>query len=399
MSHPFFMSPFNKTPPPNAIHPLPSSSSRKRKRSGSGSDDVLDNQSSELSSSSRSTGSSDSTIASLSPLRAQQLKARHRANKRNLNLGILGKNIPNVQPGQDVEDSVLDLKNELQYALGGAEPRLLFQHQRYFRDVLVRDVPRSVGLRQQHLAALTIILHKCILEGDYTRAGRAWGILLRAEVNGHIMDVRTHDRWGFGAEILSRQRLQPVDSPSRQQRSFTLEDHSIKQVLFDSKQWFSSEGFEQARGYYERLILQHPYQTALPNAVGASDFYPAMFGLWIYAEQEKYESSLKSFPEAGINLVQDARKTEQTHQRDLSPYPHAEAQLKKELIKKAFLRRCQEIAARLDELLVSPPFSDSARLGDLQCMVNKWIEDFSITTLLPGSEPNSGPEEGPIVDK
>ena len=395
------MSPFNKTAPPNAIQSLPSSSSRKRKRSrsGSGSDDVCNNQSYELSSSSRSTGSLDSTIASLSPLRAQHLESRQETTEQNRNLGILGKKFPNEQSVQIAEDSVLDLKNELRYALGGAQPRLLFQHRRYFRDLLVRDVPRSIGFRQQHLAALTTILHKCILEEDYIRAGRAWGILLRAEVNGRIMDVRAHDRWGFGAEILSRQRLQPIDSLSRQQRSLTLEDHLKQQALFDSKQWFSSEGFEKTRGYYERLILQYPYRTALPTAVGVSDFYPAMFGLWIFAEQEKYESSLKSLPESVINLIQDPRKTEQTHQRGPSTHSNAEAQMNTELIKQVFLRRCQEIAARLDELLVSPPFSDSTRLGDLQCMVNRWIEDISTNTLLPGSEPKSEPEEEPIFDK
>lgn len=388
MSISFFSPPFNKTLHSNGTHFPSKRSSRKRKRSGSDSDDVLNDQSSEFNSSSSSTGSPDGIIVSSPPLRGQQLEAQHRANEQPLNLEILGKNFPHAKPSRKVEDSTSDVKSVLHDALGGANPRLPFQSTRCVKDELVRDIPRSMGFRQQHLAALTTILHRCVLEGDYVRAGRAWGMLLRTEVNGHSMDVRTHDLWGFGAEILCRRRLQPIESSSMQQRSLTSEDDSRVQALLNPKKWFSSEGFEMARGYYDRLILQHPYRKASPSAVGALEFYPAMFGLWIYSEQEEYGLSLRFLREADIKLVQDPRKLEHTSKRYPSPRPHTQAQLQQNDINKAFLRRGQDIAARLDELLVSPPFSDSTRLWDLRHLVYLWIEDFSGTTLLSESKPN-----------
>lgn len=295
---------------------------------------------------------------------------------------------------RNAENSMSVVTGDLQRNIGCAKANPVFQNRPSERDVLVRNGSRRMGFRQQHLAALTTILHKCILEGDYIRAGRTWGILLRTEVNGRFMDLRAHDRWGFGAEILCRRRSQPIESTSRQQKSFNSAEDSKKQTSFDSNQWFSSEGFEKARGYYERLILQHPYRQAFPNAVSALDFYPAMFGLWIYSEQEKYELLLKTLSEADFSIAQELKKSEHTDKSDPSGRPHTAAHLQEEDTNLAFLRRGKEIAARLGEILVSPPFSDSAGLWDLQRMVNRWNEDLSITPSPPGSKPEFRPEEG-----
>lgn len=391
MYHSYFSQPFNKARHSNAI-PSRDNSSRRRKRPRRDSDDVLDDPSSELFSNTISKGSPDGRIASPPPSRAQQLQAHHEANEQVWNLGILGKNFPHVKP-RNAEDSESDVESELQEALGGPKPRLLFQSRGSVGDVSIPDVSKCMNFRQQHLAALTAILHKCILEGDYIRAGRAWGILLRTEARGQPMDVRTHDRWGLGVEILCRRRLQPTESTSRQQGTMTFEDDS---TLLNSKQWFSSEGFEKARGYYERLILQYPYQKTLPGAVSALDFYPAMFGLWIYSEQEQYELSLKSLREADINPAQELSEPAHTGERNPSPRPQTEAHVQEEDINKAFLRRGQNISTRLNELLGSPPFSDSTRLRDLQRAVNRWIEDFPATTFAPESKPDFLPEQGQL---
>ncbi|MCJ1467209.1 hypothetical protein MMC07_005832 [Pseudocyphellaria aurata] len=264
----------------------------------------------------------------------------------------------------------------------------------------LQDGPLGNGqpmlFRQQHLAALTAILHKCMLEGDYIRAGRTWGILLRTEVGKKgFINPRTTGRWGFGAEILYHRPLQPIEGTSRRQTSSNSAEGSKLHTSLESKQWFSSEGFEKARDYYERLILQHPYRVQNPSAVSAMNFYPAMFGLWIYSVQEQYELSLKTLPEAEINLAQGSRKSEHTGESDFSSRPQTPVHSKEEhRINLAYLRRAQEIAARLDEILVSPPFSDSAGLLDLRGMVNRWTEDLSITTSTPGPKSEFRPEEG-----
>jgi hypothetical protein len=60
----------------------------------------------------------------------------------------------------------------------------------------------KVGSQQQHLGVMNAIVHRFLAQGDYARASRAWGLLIRAMPDG--TDVRAFGRWGIGAEILMR---------------------------------------------------------------------------------------------------------------------------------------------------------------------------------------------------
>ncbi|KAI5788323.1 RNA polymerase I-specific initiation factor-domain-containing protein [Geopyxis carbonaria] len=54
------------------------------------------------------------------------------------------------------------------------------------------------NLRAKHIAVITTLLHRCLLTHDWTRARRAYGLLLR----GKDVDVRRV--WGVGVDILLR---------------------------------------------------------------------------------------------------------------------------------------------------------------------------------------------------
>ncbi|KAF2403309.1 hypothetical protein EJ06DRAFT_553659 [Trichodelitschia bisporula] len=93
-------------------------------------------------------------------------------------------------------------------------------------------------------------------------------------------------------------------------------------------------GFRAARQYYERLVVQFPEApTGTPRYrhARAGHFYVAMFSLWIY-----------EVTEAGTELLEGARS----------------------------------IAARMDEVLVSPPYDRNAELLHLRAMVSLWIHDL-----------------------
>ncbi|MCJ1370713.1 hypothetical protein MMC20_001926 [Loxospora ochrophaea] len=227
-----------------------------------------------------------------------------------------------------------------------------------------------IGLRQQHLAVLTTIMHKCLLEGDYFRAERAWGMLLRAEVNGHHMDIRHHGRWGIGAEILYQKGLRDLSpnwlgsSPGK-----TAEDG-----IFEGER-SSSKAFEGVKDYYERLILQYPFRKSSPNTVSALNFYPSMFELWLHLTQEQEAALAKSHdarkdlsPNSGDNLDRELTDTasfsEPTTGQD-------------GLVRNATLQQAELILSRLDELLLSPPYSDDVKLLRLREMIALWINDLS----------------------
>ncbi|KAH7070945.1 hypothetical protein FB567DRAFT_410607, partial [Paraphoma chrysanthemicola] len=196
------------------------------------------------------------------------------------------------------------------------------------KDDLIAKQSEIASLRKRHLDVLSTLMHRCLLEQDYERAGRAWGMLLRTQVaGGRPVDPRNHGRWGIGAEVLLRRR---PGSATPNERVPAGDRHDSPQDMF------SEEGFELAREYYERLIIQFPNRKTAPNAVDERTFYPAMFSLWIF---------------------------------ELS---HAQI----ETIQVEELARATEIAERLDQLVASPPFDKQASLLQLRGNVGLWVSDL-----------------------
>ena len=230
------------------------------------------------------------------------------------------------------------------------------------RRIVRKELSDHTGVRQQHLAVIMAILHRCLLARDYVRAGRAWGMLLRAESQGHPMDVRKNGQWGIGAEILLFRETQltqaRIETDERDEGKI---GHPMIRDRQQQRQQppllFSREGFEKARDYYERLILQYPYRKTMPNAISALQFYPAMFGLWIYAVQEKHKSILNNSRQGYCGSAEN-ELFDATNVRAMTA------------------QSASEIAARLDELLVSPPYSDQAELWRVRGMVALWTADL-----------------------
>ncbi|KAL1861990.1 hypothetical protein Plec18170_000814 [Paecilomyces lecythidis] len=253
------------------------------------------------------------------------------------------------------------------------------------------------NLRFQHLAVMTAILHRCLLEGDFVRAGRAWGLLLREEFGGHPIDVRQEGRWGIGAEILLRRDLQisqqgvgGAGREGNQQPS-----REAPQTLFTRK------GFEDAKEYYERLILQHPYRKAAPNAISSINFYPAMFGLWIYVVQEESNVAREALHRTDEDSSENPSDDDEVASRSDIAKP---SKGKQKLVLAARARELEEakqIAARMDELMVSPPYSDSPELLRLRGMVSLWIGDLFVESVShqEGERDVSIDRESPPIDE
>ena len=154
-------------------------------------------------------------------------------------------------------------------------------------------------LHIQHLGVLTTILHRSLLEGDFVRAGRAWGMLLHERFGKDPVDIRHGGRWGIGAEILFRQTTAGTNTSNKTSHIFT------------------RPGFEAAKAYYERLIIQYPSRSARSSASSSLQFYPAMFSLWVYVVDyeskvardalEQEEDDMVSEPSAdfGANMSDD----------------------------------------------------------------------------------------------
>jgi hypothetical protein len=242
------------------------------------------------------------------------------------------------------------------------------------RNKLMNGPPRNDGPRRQHLAAISAVLHRCLLEGDYFRAGRAWGMLLRSEVDGHPVDIRNKYRWGIGAEILLQRNLP--------QREYLLngDQGSIPEKMDETNSANCTSkynnGSQAAEEYYDRLIVQYPHRKTFPSAVGPLDFYPVLFGLRIFSGQlkdEEFSRALQANDFDNGSIAEEGVKPDPTS--TLQEIPYSKRSWMRKLLTSS-LNHAKDMASQLDELLISPPYSDDVRLRDIRSMVGMWTEDL-----------------------
>ncbi|KAL8833001.1 MAG: hypothetical protein Q9170_004580 [Blastenia crenularia] len=236
----------------------------------------------------------------------------------------------------------------------------------------------GAGLRQQHYSVVTSLLHRCILEKDYQRASRAWGMMLRMEVHGHPLDIRAQDRWGIGAELLLHSET----------------NVSISTIPQDPRAL--QKGLMKAKDYYERLILQFPYRKIAPDSISSLTFYPVMFGIWIHSIQLRHKIAMQD------TLPSDSAELDNANDSDDQSLPsRIVAQMEGQLtVYHTVIRDANEVIDRLVELLSSPPYSDHAGLWKTQGMLYLWVSQLSdhATTLL--TQPNSSDDDpAPIVNR
>lgn len=277
---------------------------------------------------------------------------------------------------------------------------------------------RGPQLRIQHLAVLTTILHRCLLEGDIERAKRAWAMLIRGQFGGKGVDLRQSGYWGIGAELLMRSLDKPGRKPSYEPDSEYEdqdEDHEEEIRTVDSWTWGTKEGLERTKEYYERLILQHPYKRHFHGSINALDFWPAMVGCEIYGIQAEQKEALRKV-ERGENEddggemsgsqsegSEDDEKEDDTvyggfaadqRRKDRRIKRRAERRwVQREDIRQTALVAADKIAARLDELMGTPPFSDSHNLLRLRGMLALYIGDLSVPSRPMDLEDGSDDEQ------
>ena len=208
------------------------------------------------------------------------------------------------------------------------------------------DGRARIGNRQRHLTNLTAILHRSLLNADYRRAGRAWSLLLRTEMDGHSMDLRFANRWGIGAELLQHRRgMQQRSLEGGEQASPSLID---SRLAVDS---IEESNIEIVLEYFARLIVQYPWNKYAPMMTSEVDFLYAMLSLWICYTVEKPNTSM-ALESKGVVVAsrQDDRQR--------------------------LIREARKISEKLDENIQKLPYLDSKALRRLQQMVHEWRTDL-----------------------
>lgn len=283
---------------------------------------------------------------------------------------------------------------------------------------------RGSYLKLHHLGVLTTVVQRCVLEGDIKRATKAWSLLLRAQVGGRGLDLRSTAYWGIGAELLIRfgqsrplgkkplssRPEQDVDSGREQDD----DDGLRKRQQAGPPSWGNKEGLAAAKEYYERLILQHPYLRQFADAsLSSLDFWPAMLSCEVWGVQQEYSTSMATIGQltdedengSDTDEVEDDQESladESIDPSDPNAYQNRMEELeqrrldrmsacrelkekerewtKKEAIRRRALEAATSISTRMDELITGPPWTDSSTLLRLRGCVALWVGDLFVPT-------------------
>lgn len=249
-------------------------------------------------------------------------------------------------------------------------------------------------LRVHHIGVLTTVLHRCLNQGDIPRASKAWALLLRTQIDGKAVDIRTSGYWCKGAELLVRSGEKLVRRRTTRDGYDTSDEESQNEADSDDevieedveRRWGTVIGLEQAKDYYERLILQYPYKRQFHDTVTALDFYPAMFGCEIYGVQFTQQEALRNLDASG-DMSQDREddvdsddggilsweemRIRRKHERDWN---------RREEIRRSTLQAAEIIAIRMDALMAGPPYSDSHILQRLRGNLALYVGDLNVPT-------------------
>ncbi|OBT45430.1 hypothetical protein VE00_04599 [Pseudogymnoascus sp. WSF 3629] len=261
-------------------------------------------------------------------------------------------------------------------------------------------------LKVRHLGVLTAILQRCLAEGDIPRASKAWALLLRAQVGGKGVDLRSTGYWSLGAELLIRRGEQLAASGTSREDDIE-ETQPLDPQDSGTAPWGTTEGLERAKDYYARLILQHPYKRQYSTATSALDFWPAMLSCEVYGIQSKQLQSLHQLAmresdsnnepasdhedslsdedsdhsgDGSLGATQEEVYFARRSKRESRATQRQQLRIwkKKEEVRMHARTAAEKVAARMDEIMTTPPFVDSHILHRLRGYLALYIGDLSI---------------------
>ncbi|CAM1511123.1 Fc.00g086360.m01.CDS01 [Cosmosporella sp. VM-42] len=257
----------------------------------------------------------------------------------------------NVEPDSDVDDSELHDKKA------------------------VRKKASEPG-RGGHFDVLLQSVHQFIDQGDIEKASRAYGLLLQLRPLGVLIDIRHHNLWAIGAEILMREGEEP--DPNRETKE-GLEDPRTARP----KRWGREENMNKVKAYFETLIQQHPYDYRHPRVVSALDFWLAMLSCEIYNAHTEHMMALNRLDDGACDWDEEEPsygylgsdggfKGDESEQREIR------MKQRREQLRQQALATMQEITRRMDMLMQDPPYSKSPYYLRLRAMASLYVADLVI---------------------
>lgn len=230
-------------------------------------------------------------------------------------------------------------------------------------------VRRDRRARERNVGVVVGILRRCVAEGDMVRAKRAFGLLVRAKIEGKAVDLRSEGYWGLGAEILMRDGERPSDTEAEGGEAGETK-----------KRWGSVQNMALVRRFFEDLIQQYPYNRLHPESTSALDFYPVLFGCEMYNVHVELQMALRRVEE---------ENEDESEMQDDDFTRERRAKAMKDEIRDGALEVMRRVAGRMDELMLILPYSKSLEMLRLRAMIALFMGDLEV----PAPPRDEGEEE------
>ncbi|KAI5926720.1 hypothetical protein F4810DRAFT_482592 [Camillea tinctor] len=210
---------------------------------------------------------------------------------------------------------------------------------------------RQHSARLKHLNTLTAIMHHSLHSGDIPRAKRALGLLVQTKE----IDMRLHNLWAVGSEILMR------SGGSASPAGSNADDDAVL------PRWGTAAAVAQVRGYLEALIQQHPHDAQRPRVTSAVDFWPALLGIEAYSLGAELQGALYRLDVRG-----DAGSDEEEEEESRLAAHWAA----KDAVRAQTQAAARALAARMDQVLEGAPYATHGEMLRLRGQVGLFIADL-----------------------
>lgn len=259
---------------------------------------------------------------------------------------------------------------------------------------------RERRAREQNVGVLVGILRRCVEAGDMVRAKRAFGLLVRADIYGKRVDLRSEGYWGLGGEILMtqgrhRQHDVMLDGKFEGEGEGEGEGGGGEEGRGkETRRWGSAANMGYFTRYFEELIQLYPYSRLHPNSLSAQDFYPVLFNAEIYNIYSEFDMALDRVEgedaEEDFGIGMDVDQEDDMERSWDSPSPGKEGRSKaaKDKLRLDALEATRQVAGRMDELMQNLPYSKSLEMMRLRGVIALFMGDLAVPF-----PPRSGDEE------
>ncbi|KAF4988823.1 hypothetical protein FGRMN_9528 [Fusarium graminum] len=221
--------------------------------------------------------------------------------------------------------------------------------------------------RGGHFDILLQSTHHFLDLGDIDKAARTYGLLLQLRPSGLPVDIRHHDLWATGAEILMRQGEDASKENEQQDEGNPA----------PTKRWGCAANMNKVKAYFESLIQQHPYDHKTPNIVSAFDFSLALLSCEIYNTHTEHVLALdRVVREAEDGSPRESFGHDDSFGSDDTINSEDRLVRQKDGLRLQALSAMQDITKRMDMLMQDIPYSRNQHYLRLRAMASLYIADL-----------------------